>query len=212
MSVRPRVLVCDADPQSLRALRVVLRGAGFDVDETSTANAALDSSALRAPDGAIIELVLPDGDGVQVCRRLREWSATPVIVLSAIDDEEHKVRALETGADDYLTKPFGARELIARLHAFLRRAHSGDDQPQMALHGLEIDLAAHVVRRDGQQVHLTPIEFKLLRSWSAIADDSSLITRCCSRSGAAHTRRTRKRCAPTSPTCGASSSRPMGRP
>jgi two-component system, OmpR family, KDP operon response regulator KdpE len=133
------------------------------VDETSTAQAALDHAGLRAPDAAIIELVLPDGDGVRVCRRLREWSATPLIVLSAIDDEEHKVRALDAGADGYLTKPFGARELIARLHATLRRAHRGDDQSRVALHGLEIDLAAHVVRRDGQQVHLTPIEFKLLR-------------------------------------------------
>jgi two-component system KDP operon response regulator KdpE len=148
MSLQPRVLVCDADPQSLRALRVVLCGAGFDVDETSTANAALDHSALRPPDGAIIELVLPDADGVQLCQRLREWSAMPLIVLSAIDKEEEKVRALEGGADHYLTKPFAARELIARLHATLRRAHRDDDQPQLTLHGLEIDLAAHRVHRE----------------------------------------------------------------
>jgi len=163
MSVRPRVLVCDADPQSLRALRVVLRGAGFEVDETGTAQAALHHAGLRPPDAAIIEFVLPDGDAVQVCRRLREWSAMPLIVLSAIDDEEPKVRALDAGADCYLTKPFGARELIARLRATLRRAHLSDDQSRVALHGLEIDLAAHVVCRDGREVHLTPIEFKLLR-------------------------------------------------
>ena len=163
MSVRPRVLVCDADPQSLRALRVVLRGAGFGVEETSTAQAALHHAGLRPPDAAITEFALPDGDAVQVCRRLREWSAMPLIVLSAIDDEEPKVRALDAGADYYLTKPFGARELIARLRATLRRAHRGDDQSRVALHGLEIDLAAHVVCRDGQEAHLTPIEFKLLR-------------------------------------------------
>jgi len=163
MSVRPRVLVCDADPQSLRALRVVLRGAGFGVEETSTAQAALHHAGLRPPDAAITEFALPDGDAVQVCRRLREWSAMPLIVLSAIDDEEPKVRALDAGADCYLTKPFGARELIARLRATLRRARRGDDQSRVALHGLEIDLAAHVVCRDGQEVHLTPIEFKLLR-------------------------------------------------
>ena len=163
MSVRPRVLVCDADPQSLRALRVVLRGAGFGVEETSTAQAALHHAGLRPPDAAITEFALPDGDAVQVCRRLREWSAMPLIVLSAIDDEEPKVRALDAGADCYLTKPFGARELIARLQATLRRAHRGDDQSRVALHGLEIDLAAHVVCRAGQEVHLTPIEFKLLR-------------------------------------------------
>ena len=163
MSVRPRVLMCDADPQGLRALRVVLRGAGFEVDETSTAQAALHHAGLRPPDAAIIEFVLPDGDAVQVCRRLREWSAMPLIVLSAIDDEEPKVRALDAGADCHLTKPFGARELIARLRATLRRAHRSDDQSRVALHGLEIDLAAHVVCRAGQEVHLTPIEFKLLR-------------------------------------------------
>jgi two-component system KDP operon response regulator KdpE len=87
--------VCDAESQTLRALRVVLRGAGFEVDETRTGKAVLDRAALRAPDAAIVELVLPDGDGVQVCRRLREWSAMPLIVLSAIDEEDQKVRALE---------------------------------------------------------------------------------------------------------------------
>jgi two-component system KDP operon response regulator KdpE len=159
MSVRTRVLVCDADPQGLRALRVALR-AGLEVDETGTAEAALEHAALRAPDAAIVELVLPDGDGAQLCRRLREWSAMPLIVLSAIDEEEHKVRALDAGADHYLTKPFAARELIARLHATLRRAHRCGDQPHLTLHGLEIDLAAHSVRREGQEVHLTPIEIQ----------------------------------------------------
>jgi two-component system KDP operon response regulator KdpE len=163
MSVRPRVLVCDAESQSLRGLRVVLRGAGFEVDETSTGKAALDRAALHAPSAAIVELVLPDGDGVEVCRRLREWSAMPLIVLSAINEEDQNVRALEAGADHYLTKPFGARELIARLNATLRRADRGDDQPHLALHGLEIDLAARVVHREGKEVHLTPIEFRLLR-------------------------------------------------
>src|SRR4029077_18548993 len=101
-----RVLVCDAESQSLHAVRVVLRAAGFEVDATRTAAQALDRGAVRAPTAAIIELVLPDGDGVAVCRRLREWSAMPVIVLSAVCDEEHQVRAFEAGADDYVTKPF----------------------------------------------------------------------------------------------------------
>src|SRR6202011_492876 len=96
---------------------------------------ALDRGALRLPTPAIIELVLPDGDGVEVCRRLREWSAIPVIMLSAIGEEEQKVRALEAGADDYVTKPFGPRELIARLHAALRRANRGGDQRTMELDG-----------------------------------------------------------------------------
>jgi two-component system KDP operon response regulator KdpE len=157
------VLICDAEPQTVRALRVVLRDAGFDVDATSSAEAVLDRAALRAHEAAITELVLPDGDGVEVCRRLREWSAMPLIVLSAIGDEEQKVRALQAGADDYLTKPFGACELVARLHASLRRAHRCDDKPTVHVHGLEIDLARRTVRRQAENIHLTPIEFNLLR-------------------------------------------------
>jgi CheY-like chemotaxis protein len=106
VSDRRRILLCDAESQSLHALRVVLHGAGFEVDATRTAAEAQDRGALRVPTAAIIELVLPDGDGVEVCRRLREWSAMPVILLSALCDEEVQVRAFEAGADDYLTKPF----------------------------------------------------------------------------------------------------------
>jgi two-component system, OmpR family, KDP operon response regulator KdpE len=160
---RTRVLVADSDSQSLRGLQVLLRGAGLEVDATTTGKEALDRAALRVPEAAIIELLLPDGDGVGVCRRLREWSAMPLIVLSAVDDEEQKVRALDAGADDYLTKPFGSRELVARLHAIMRRAARGDDQPALALGGLEINLASRVVRHNGEEVRLTPIEFKLLR-------------------------------------------------
>src|SRR4029077_8662908 len=124
---------------------------------------ALDRGALRLPTAAIIELVLPDGDGVEVCRRLREWSAMPVILLSAVGDEEEQVIAFEAGADDCVTKPFRPRELVARLLANLRRAEPGGEEPSVQLFdGLEIDLAAHAVRRDGDEVHLTPIEFKLL--------------------------------------------------
>jgi len=129
MSARPAVSVCDHESQSVRALRVVLRQAGFDVDATSTAEEALKHAALRAPDAAIIELALPDGGGVELCRRLREWSAMPVIVLSIFHDEELIVHALETGADDCVTKPFGPRELVARLRATLRRAEGHRDPP-----------------------------------------------------------------------------------
>jgi two-component system, OmpR family, KDP operon response regulator KdpE len=107
--------------------------------------------------------VLPDGDGVEVCRQLREWSAMPVILLSAVGDEQEQVRAFEAGADDYVTKPFRPHELVARLLANLRRAEPGADQRCLELNGLEIDLAARAVRRDGELVHLTPIEFSLLR-------------------------------------------------
>jgi two-component system KDP operon response regulator KdpE len=161
-SDRRRILVCDDESQSLHALRVVLHGAGFEVDATRNAGEALDRSALCVPAAAIIELELPDGDGVAVCRRLREWSAMPVIILSGFGDEEEQVRALEAGADDYVTKPFRPRELVARLVAHLRRAESGWDEPRVDVDGLEIDLAARAVRRDGNEIHLTPIEFKLL--------------------------------------------------
>src|SRR4051794_30151606 len=164
MKDRPRVLVCDDEPQILRALRVLLRDAGFEVDAVATAQEALDHAALRPPEAAIIDLVLPDGSGTEVCRQLREWSEVPIIVLSAVGEEDAKVDALAAGADDYVTKPFGPRELIARLNAVLRRASGGAGDPSIHADGLEIDLAAHVVRLDGRPVHLTPTEFELLRA------------------------------------------------
>jgi two-component system, OmpR family, KDP operon response regulator KdpE len=159
-----RVLVVDDEPQILRALRVVLREAGFEAVPAETVEEALDRAAVRPPDAAIVDLVLPDGDGVEVTRRLREWSQMPIIVLSAVGDESEKVRALEAGADDYVTKPFGPRELVARLQAALRRAGRPEDEPAIRADGLEVDLAARVVRVDGAEVHLTPIEFDLLRT------------------------------------------------
>src|SRR5260370_17585944 len=130
------MLACDAESQSLHALRVVLHGAGFEVDATRSGAEALDQAALRLPSAAIIELVLPDGDGVEVCRRLREWSAMPVILLSAVCDEEEQVRAFEAGADDYVTKPFRPRGLVARLLANLRPPEPGAHEPSRDLHGL----------------------------------------------------------------------------
>jgi len=158
-----RVLVVDDEPQIVRALKVVLREAGFEAVPAETAAEALDLAAVRPPDAAIVDLVLPDLDGISVTRTLREWSDMPILVLSAVGEEEQKVRALEAGADDYITKPFGARELVARLNAALRRAARGEEEPRIVVDGLEIDLAARVVRRDGEPVHLTPIEFDLLR-------------------------------------------------
>jgi two-component system KDP operon response regulator KdpE len=162
--VSARVLVCDDEGQIVRALRIVLREAGFEVVAAATAQEALDAAALRPPDAAIIDLLLPDGSGADVCRRLRDWSAAPIIVLSAVGDEEAKVAALEAGADDYVTKPFGPRELVARLHAVLRRAGEGQHEPTVTVDGLEVDLGARSVRRDGDEVHLTPIEYDLLRT------------------------------------------------
>jgi two-component system, OmpR family, KDP operon response regulator KdpE len=159
-----RVLVCDDEPQILRALRVVLREAGFEVMPAETAEEALNRASVQPPDAAIIDLVLPDGDGIDVCKSLREWSQMPIIVLSAVGDEEEKVRALEAGADDYVVKPFAPRELVARLQAILRRAGEDPGEPAIRADGLEIDLAARTVRRDAAEVHLTPIEFSLLRT------------------------------------------------
>jgi len=159
----PRVLVVDDEPQIVRALKVVLREAGFEAVPAETGAGALDLAAVRPPDAAIVDLVLPDLDGIALTTTLREWSEMPILVLSAVGDEEQKVRALEAGADDYITKPFGARELVARLNAALRRAAHGEEEPRIVVDGLEIDLAARVVRRDGEPVHLTPIEFDLLR-------------------------------------------------
>jgi two-component system KDP operon response regulator KdpE len=158
-----RVLVVDDESQIVRALKVVLREAGFEAVPAETAAQALDLAAVRPPDAAIVDLVLPDGDGVEVTRRLREWSEMPILVLSAVGEEEQKVRALEAGADDYITKPFGTRELVARLQAALRRAAPADEQPIVTVEGLEVDLAGRIVLRDGAPVHLTPIEFELLR-------------------------------------------------
>jgi two-component system KDP operon response regulator KdpE len=158
-----RVLVVDDEPQILRALRVVLREAGFEAVPAETGSQALDLAAVRPPEAAIVDLVLPDVSGIEVTRSLRAWSEMPILVLSAVGEEEQKVLALEAGADDYITKPFGARELVARLQAALRRARGGEEEPSIAVDGLEVDLAARIVRREGEPVHLTPIEFELLR-------------------------------------------------
>jgi len=163
MSTGPPVLVCDDETQILRALRVILRDAGYEALLASTGEEALDLAAVRRPEAAIVDLVLPDIDGVEVCRRLREWSELPIIVLSAIGEEDAKVRALAAGADDYVTKPFGPRELIARLAAVLRRSGAEPEDAVIEAEGLELDLAARIVRREGSEVHLTPKEFDLLR-------------------------------------------------
>jgi two-component system KDP operon response regulator KdpE len=161
---RPRVLVCDDEAQIVRALRVILRDAGFEAVTAATGEEALDLAAVRPPEAAILDLMLPDLDGVEVTRRLRGWSEMPILVLSALGEEDRKVEALAAGADDYVTKPFGPRELVARLQAVLRRARPEGEEPAVSVDGLTIDLAARAVRRDGEDIHLTPTEFELLRA------------------------------------------------
>ena len=163
MSAGPRVLVVDDEPQIVRGLRVVLRNAGFEVDSAGTKEEALDALSHRPPDAVLLDLVLPDGSGVDVCKQVREWSHVPIVVVSAVGDEREKVRALDAGADDYVTKPFGSQELAARLRAVLRRASDIASEPAIEIGDLVIDLADRRVRRGDEQIHLTPIEFDLLR-------------------------------------------------
>jgi two-component system KDP operon response regulator KdpE len=162
-----RVLVCDDDPQIRRALRLVLERAGYEVLVTASGEEALDRAALAGPHAAIVDLMLPDLHGIEVCRRLREWSDLPILVLSALGEEAIKIEALAGGADDYVTKPFGPGELVARVQAALRRAGRDVAEPRVEIDGLVVDLAAHVVTLDGEEVHLTPIEFSLLRVLTA---------------------------------------------
>ena len=158
-----RILACDDEFRILRALKVILRGEGYEVLTAANMEEALDVVALSPVDAAIVDLLLPDGDGIELCRRLREWSEMPIIVLSAVHEEEKKIQSLLVGADDYITKPFSPRELVARLGAVLRRASREPEQSVIAADGLEVDLVAHVVRRDGEEIHLTRTEFELLR-------------------------------------------------
>jgi two-component system, OmpR family, KDP operon response regulator KdpE len=157
------VLVVDDEPQILRALRVILRNAGYEVSTAETKSEALDAVSVRPPDAMVLDLVLPDGSGVEVCREVRTWSSLPIIVLSAVGDEREKVRALDVGADDYITKPFGTEELLARLRAALRRAGDEREEPIVRIGPLAIDLADRRVSHDGEEVRLTPIEFDILR-------------------------------------------------
>ena len=160
---RAKVLVCDDEPQILRALRVILRDAGYEALPASTGEEALDAAAVSRPSAAILDLVLPDMDGVELCRSLRQWTQMPIILLSAVGEEEAKVRALAAGADDYVTKPFGPRELIARLEASLRRVGAEQEESTIASGELTVDLASRIVTLAGAEVHLTPTEFDLLR-------------------------------------------------
>jgi two-component system KDP operon response regulator KdpE len=157
-----RVLVVDDEPQILRALTTNLRGAGYEVETAATAEEALAAAALREPDAVILDLVLPDRSGTEVCRELRTWSAVPVIVLSAVGDEDEKVAALDAGADDYVTKPFGMGELLARLRAAMRRVPAASD-PVIEIGELRVDVPNRAVSVDGTPVQLTPHEFEMLR-------------------------------------------------
>jgi len=155
-----RILVCDPSPQVQRALKVILRAAGYKVLSASTGKDAVDRAATDHPRAVILEVALPDLSGIELCRRLRRRGGMPILVLSDIDDERTKIEALESGADDYVTKPFSPGELLARLAARLRTSPS---PLRVECDGLVIDLTDRTVTRDGERVHLTATEFALLR-------------------------------------------------
>jgi two-component system, OmpR family, KDP operon response regulator KdpE len=158
----PRVLVVDDEPQILRALQMKLRGAGYSVETAATAQEALMKAGMRPPEAIVLDLLLPDGRGTDVCRELRRWNSAPILVLSAVGEEKEKIEALDAGADDYVTKPFSGDELLARLRAALRRA-APSPEPVVEVGDLRIDLEKRAVTMAGEPVALTPIEYDLLR-------------------------------------------------
>jgi len=164
-AAQPLVLVVDDEPQLRRFLRATLPAHGYKLVEAETGAAALREAASRTPDVILLDLGLPDMDGVEVTRRLREWTATPIIVLSARDQERDKIEALDAGADDYLTKPFATGELLARVRVALRHAAvgpAGSLPPVFELGDLKIDLGAHRIFVAEREVHLTRTEYRLL--------------------------------------------------
>ncbi len=161
----PLILVIEDDSQIRRFLRVTLGGNPYKLIEATSGQEGIKQVGLQHPDLIILDLGLPDMDGLQVVRQLRVWSSTPIIVLSVRNQEQDKVAALDLGADDYLTKPFGTDELFARIRVALRhaiRALQGTDEPVFTIGDLRVDLAHRQVFVDAQEIHLTPIEYKLL--------------------------------------------------
>jgi two-component system KDP operon response regulator KdpE len=159
------ILLIEDEPQMTRFLRITLQGHGYRLVEADTGQKGLMQAATRNPDVILLDLGLPDMDGLEVTQRIREWSEAPVIVLSAREQEEDKIRALDAGADDYLTKPFGAGELLARIRVATRRTamqRSGEKESVFLLGNLRVDLVKRQVFLDDAEIHLTPLEYKLL--------------------------------------------------
>lgn len=167
-----QVLVVDDEPQIRRALRVGLEQAGYRVHLAANGEEGLDQAALHPPDLVILDLAMPGTDGLAVCKALREWSQVPILILSVREDESDKIAALDLGADDYLTKPFGVGELLARIRALLRRTRGPQNQepPTFEAGDLVIDFSRRKVMRSGHAVRLTPIEYDLLRTLALNAD------------------------------------------
>jgi two-component system KDP operon response regulator KdpE len=160
---KPLVLIIDDEPQIRRLLRITLEGGGYRGMDAATGQDGLLQVAQRKPDVVLLDLGLPDLEGMEVLRRIREWSAVPVIILSVRDQEEQKIAALDSGADDYVTKPFNSGELLARLRAALRHSQPAGAEARFCSGHVEIDFARRLVLKQGKEVKLTPIEYNLLR-------------------------------------------------
>ena len=175
----PVAILIEDEPQIRRFVRLALEAEGWQVHEADTAKRGLLDAGTRKPDLLVVDLGLPDGDGLDLIRNVRSWSNVPIVVLSARSDESDKISALDAGADDYLTKPFGVGELLARVRANLRRPRSspddastpgaGDEDPVFRFGEVAVDRQARIVRRKGEEVHLTPIEYRLLMALVANA-------------------------------------------
>ncbi len=158
-----RIMIIDDEPQMRRLLKVALTAHGYEIREAETGREGIDQAAVFHPDLIVLDLSLPDLDGIEVIKQLREWTQTPVIILSVREQEGDKIAALDAGADDYVTKPFSMGELLARLRTALRHAAGAGDEPVLTFGGLVIDLTRRYVAVDGREVKLTPTEYELLR-------------------------------------------------
>lgn len=159
----PRVLVIDDEPQIRKLLKVSLQAYGYTLDEADTGKDGINRTAIFKPDLIIVDLGLPDIDGKEVVKQIRDWSGVPIIILTARDQEQEKIEALDAGADDYVTKPFGMGELLARLRVCLRRSAENENEPVLTCGGLKVDLVLRRVTVDDREIKLTPTEYEIIK-------------------------------------------------
>lgn len=159
-----RILIIDDEPQIRKLLRVSLNAYGYNIDEAKNGQDGINNAAVFKPDLILVDLGLPDIDGKEVVRRIRDWSNLPIIILTARDQEQEKIDALDAGADDYVTKPFGIGELLARMRVCLRRSIDGDTEPVLTCGGLCIDLLLRRVTVDDREIKLTPTEYEIIKT------------------------------------------------
>jgi two-component system KDP operon response regulator KdpE len=172
MDKDPLILLIDDEPQILRALKTILSANHFRVASATSGEEGIALAATQSPDVIVLDLTLPDMDGVEVCAQIREWSPVPIIILSVRDSEKDKVAALDKGADDYLTKPFGIEELLARIRVAIRHSQQSIGNKETVIHAgpITLDMSRHIVTRNGEELKLTATEFKLLSYLAAHSD------------------------------------------